>query len=275
MATLPTRGPNRDRSHEVKQYQDREPYINKATAAGIQTVFNRTRLSHQGWEARQLAGRLDGRQAWRNDARGSIDIFRDRRLPSPTKLDVHILVDSSGSMMGGRICRAQDMAGTLVDAFKRIPTVRVHVYQHYAHQGVTHVFRVYEPGDTLLGLTKMLHNIAGGNADGFALEAVGNRAASMKRSDTKSLVIMVSDGLPSVSGTGATGNILDHSTLVTQQLKRKGVSVMAVAIAGDKRAHEQMYGVGSSVLFTGDWNELNREFAAVFGKALASGPTHR
>jgi cobalamin biosynthesis protein CobT len=265
----------RDRSNEVLSYQDRKPYINAATAAGIQTVFNRTRLSHQGWEARQLAGRLDGRQAWRNDARGSIDIFRDRRLPSPTKLDVHILVDSSGSMHGDRICRAQDMAGTLVDAFKRIPTVRVHVYQHYATHGVTTIHRVYEPGDSLDGLTKMLHNIAGGNADGFALEAVGLRAAQQKRPDTKSLVIMVSDGLPSVAGVGATGDILDHSTIVTQMLKRKGVDVMAVAIAGDKRAHERMYGEGSSVLFTGDWNQLNREFGAVFGKALSKSPTHR
>jgi len=274
MAT-PTRGPNRDRSNEVVSYDTRKPYINKATAAGIQTVFNRTRLSHQTWESRQLAGRLDGRQAWRNDARGSIDIFRDRRLPSPTKLDVHILVDSSGSMHGGRICRAQDMAGTLVDAFKRIPTVSVHVYQHHAVHGVTTVLRVYEPGDSLDGLNRMPLQIAGGNADGFALEAVGLRAASMKRSDTKTLVIMVSDGLPSVEGTGATGNILDHSTLVTQNLARKGVQVMAVAIAGDNRAHEQMYGKGSSVTFTGDWNELNRSFAAVFGKALASSPTHR
>ena len=260
----------RDRSTEVLHYQEREPYINAATAAGIQTVFNRTRLSHQTWESRQLTGRLDGRQAWRNDARGSIDIFRERKQPSPTRLDVHILVDSSGSMSGDRICRAQDMAGTLVDAFKRIPTVRVHVYQHHAHQGVTNIFRVYEPGDSLQGLNLMLQNIAGGNADGFALEAVGMRAASMKRPDWKSLVIMVSDGLPSVSGVGARADIRDHSKLVTQNLARKGVAVMAVAIAGDMRAHEYMYGEGSSVLFTGDWNELNRSFGAVFGKILSS-----
>jgi cobalamin biosynthesis protein CobT len=260
----------RDRSAEIQHWGHRKPYINAATAAGIQTVFNRTRLSHQTWESRQLTGRLDGRQAWRNDARGSIDIFRERKQPSPTRLDVHILVDSSGSMNGDRICRAQDMAGTLVDAFKRIPTVRVHVYQHNAVSGVTTIHRVYEPGDSLEGLNLMLDNIAGGNADGFALEAVGMRAASMKRPDWKSMVIMVSDGLPSVSGVGATGNILDHSKLVTQNLARKGVQVMAVAIAGDKRAHEQMYGEGSSVLFTGDWNELNRSFGAVFGRILST-----
>lgn len=259
----------RDRSHEVIRYGYREPYIDKATSAGIQTVFNRTRLSHQTWQSRQLHGRLDGRQAWRNDARGSIDIFRERQQQSPTILDVHLLVDASGSMSGDRACRAQDMAATLVDAFKRIPTVRVHVWQHNASSGTASVYRVYEPGMSLFGMTEMLNHIDGGNADGFALQAVGDRAARAKRADTKSLVIVISDGLPSVTGLGATGNILDHSTLVTQLLARRGVDVMAVAIAGDNRAHEQMYGEGKSVTFTGDWNDLNRKFGAVFGKVLA------
>ena len=53
--TMATRE-ERDRSREVLTYEDRKPYINKATVAGIQTVFNRTRLSHQTWESRQLHG---------------------------------------------------------------------------------------------------------------------------------------------------------------------------------------------------------------------------
>lgn len=263
----------KDRSHESVGSAYRKPYVDAGTAASLQTVFNRTRLSHQTWESRQLHGRLDGRQAWRNDARGHVDIFRERRQPSPTKLDVYLLVDASGSMYGDRACRAQDMVGTLVEAFKRIPTVRVHIYQHNAHAGVCEVYRVYEPGSSPEGMNTMLYNLGGGNADGFALLAVGTKAAQAKRPDTKALVIVISDGLPSVSGLGARGDILDHSKLVTQDLARKGVGVMGVAIAGDFRAHEQMYGIGSSVLFTGDWGKLGRDFAAVFGKALASAPS--
>ena len=108
--------------------------------------------------------------------RGSIDIFRERQQQSPTMLDVHLLVDASGSMSGDRACRAQDMAATLVDAFKRIPTVRVHVWQHNASSGTASVYRVYEPGMSLDGMTQMLNHIDGGNADGFALQAVGERA---------------------------------------------------------------------------------------------------
>ena len=263
----------KDRSTEVQRYGYRIPYVDAATVAGIQTVFNRTRLSHQTWEGRQLQGRLDSRTVWRNSARGSIDIFRERRQPSPTKLDVHLLVDASGSMSGDRACRAQDMAATMVDAFKRIPTVRVHVWQHNATSGTANIYRIFEPGMATHGFNSMLNNIDGGNADGFALQAIGERVVRMQRADTLSLIIVISDGLPSVNGLGATGNILDHSVMVTQNLARKNVSVMGVAIAGDMRAHEQMYGEGSSILFTGDWNDLNRKFGAIFGKVLAKAKT--
>ena len=267
MATAPL-----NRSTEVEYGPVlREPYIDGATVASIQTVFNRLRLSHQNWESRQLHGRLDSRTVWRNDARGQVDIFKERRLPSPTKVDVHILVDSSGSMHGERICRAQDMAATLVEAFKRIPTVSLHVWQHNAMGAVTNVYKVYFPGSGPKGLTEMLMHIGGGNADGFALDAIGQRGLSAKRPDTKTLVIVVSDGLPSVAGHGATGDILDHSTLVTQELNRKGVQVMAVAIAGDKRAHERMYGKDNTVAFTGDWAKLARDFGGVFAKVIKAG----
>jgi len=259
-----------DRSNEVVTHRHRQPYINGATVASIQTVFNRSRLSHQGWEANQLAGRLDSRRAWRNDARGSVDIFRERRMPSPTKLNVHLLVDASGSMSGGRACRAQDLAGTFVEAFKRIPTVRLHVWQHNATSGVTNVFSNFKPGQSPEGLSRMLLNIAGGNADGFALDAIGGLITSAYRPDETNLVIVISDGLPSVTGNGATGDILDHSTLVAQTLQSKGVMVMGVAIAGDDRAHKRMYGEANSVAFTGDWAKLARDFSFVFGRVLAA-----
>jgi len=260
-----------DRSQEVQRGGHRVPYVNGATVAAIQTTFNRARLSHQGWEARQPQGRIDPRRVWRNTARGDVDIFRERRNPSPTKLDVHLMVDASGSMYGPRSCRAQDMAATLIEAFARISTVRVHVWQHNASGGVANIYRCYAPGSSAKGMNEMLNNIGGGNADGFALEAIGAKVVSDLRPDTLGLIIVISDGLPSVNGVGATGDIKDHSVLVTQNLKRKGVEVLGVAIAGDQRAHEYMYGAGHSVSFSGDWAALSREFAAIFGKFLRKG----
>jgi hypothetical protein len=261
------RKPDAVRAVEVQGYGEREPYVNVATVAAVQTVFNRTRLSHQGWESRQFSGRLDSRHAWRSDARGQVDIFRDRKMPSATKLNVHLMVDASGSMYGDNACRAQDMAATLVAAFQHIPTVNLSVWQHNASGNHATVYRVAERG-IAPKLNQMLNNLAGGNADGFALEFIGQRALKGARPDEKTLVIVISDGLPSVSGKGATGNILDHSTLVARELRRKGCDVMSVAIAGDPTAHVRMYGEGNVVSFTRDWSALSRSFAATFGKVL-------
>lgn len=246
----------------------REPFIDVTAVAAIHTAFNRSRLSHQAWASRQDYGRLDSRHAWRSDAKGASDIFKERRMPSPTKVNVHVLVDASGSMMGERACRAQDTAGTLVKAFERIPTVRVHIWQHNAYSTQANIFRVAAPGIPSK-MADMLDNIGGGNADGFALRWVGEQAMRSQRPDEKTLVIVVSDGLPSVSGLGARGKIIDHSVLVADTLRKKGCHVMSVAIAGDDEAHKYMYGEGNVVTFTGDWTRLGRDFATIFGKVLA------
>jgi cobalamin biosynthesis protein CobT len=185
-------------------------------------------------------------------------------------LNVAVLVDASGSMLGDRACRAQDMAATLVAAFQRIPTINLSVWQHNAMDGVK-IYRVAERGITPK-LNTMLTNIDDGNADGFALEYIGNYLLGKAKRDEKNLVIVISDGLPSVRGVGYTQagyNLLDHSRIVADTLRKKGVEVMSVAIAGDDTAHKEMYGEGNVVPFRNDWGELSRSFAAVFGKVLA------
>lgn len=266
----PPKGRARNPNEVVYDGRHREPIISDVTVAAIQQAFSRTRLSHQGWASRQLDGRLDSRAAWRYDAKGSVDIFRDRRLPSPTKLNVYIMVDASGSMMGHNACRAQDMVGTLVDAFKRIPTVKMHVYQHNAHS-TCEIFRNYEPGQSLQGLNQMLGNIAGGNADGFALQWVGDRAFKQRRPDEQALVIFISDGSPSVQGHGAKKGMVLHTQHVAKTLRAKGIRVMSVAIAGGSGINAEMYGAANTVLFENDWAKLSRDFGAVFGTLLRKG----
>lgn len=151
-------------------YGDRVPYVDTATVQSVQNAFARSRLSHRGWTPRQAEGRVDGRNVWRNDARGATDIFRERHSPSTTKVNVWLLVDVSGSMagkdyvrgaramvpnpafdparegnvgyytqalvpdsLGKRVNRAQDCAATLVAAFSRISTVTLRVWSHSAY----------------------------------------------------------------------------------------------------------------------------------------------
>lgn len=257
--------------NEVVQHMKREPYVDGPTVASIQTTFQRSRLSHQSWSSRLMEGRLDSRHAFRNDARGVVDIFKDRKAQSATRLDVWLLVDASGSMGGAKACRSQDVVATMVEAFKRIPTVNLHVWQHNASQSVE-LYRVYERN---VGSTadEMLLHVLGGNADGFALQAIADRAVRDVRRDTKVLVIVLSDGLPSVHGRGATNyDIKGHSTIVAEGMRRKGVSVMAVAIDGPTTAHAEMYGAENVVPFNRasptKWGDFARALAGTFGRLL-------
>lgn len=256
-------------------YGERQPVVNPAIVAAIQTTFNRSRMSRQSWQSRLLEGRVDARQVYRNDAKGALDIFREKHAPSVTKVNLWVIIDSSGSMNGAKITRAQDMAGTLAKAFERIPQVRLQVWQHNASTyEAASLFRVYAPG--VNKLSQMLRNVGGGNADGFALQAIGDLALRAQRPDERTIVWMISDGLPSVSGKGATNHdIVAHSTVVATTLRSKGVTVLATAIEGFNQDFVRMYDplwimeFKTSIPADKAWIELAQQIGKVVGRALA------
>jgi cobalamin biosynthesis protein CobT len=246
-----------------------------ATVASVQTIFQRSKLSRQGWQSRLLEGRLDSRHAWRNDARGVVDIFKDRRAPSTTKVNVWLLNDASGSMRGAKAEYSQDCTATLVEAFKRISTVRLHVWQHKAmtYEGVD-MIRIYERGK-VDKVTQMTDNVDGGNADGFALQWIGEQALKMARADEKTIIIVISDGLPSVEGKNATNHdLISFNNIVASDLRLKGASVLCVAIeGGDLQGHARsMYGPENVIPFQPGyeraWSDLARGLGDLFGKEL-------
>jgi hypothetical protein len=259
----------------VSYWQDREPVVNPAVVASIQTTFNRSRLSRQGWQSRLLEGRVDGRQVYRNDAKGALDIFRERNAPTITKVNLWVIIDSSGSMNGTKIDRAQDLAGTLVSAFQRIPSVRLQVWQHNAMgDGDCNLYRVYAPG--VNKIKQMRSNVGGGNADGFALQAIGDLALKAGRPDERTIVWMISDGLPSAKGTGSTRHDLaNHSTIVCATLRAKGLTIIATAIEGFNKDFVQMYSpewimqFKTSIPADKAWIDLGQQTGAIVGRALA------
>lgn len=265
----------------MSKYPARTVQINAATVAAIQTVFARSRLSHQAWKSRRLEGRVDGRNVHRYEATGKIDIFRDRKGQSPTKVNLWLLVDASGSMNGNKAEHSADISATLVEAFKRIPSVRLHVWQHdfqYSDHSVR-LFKVYETGMSIAGFATMHGNGLEGNADGFALQAVGDRALADTRRDEQCLILVISDGAPTDHGIGATNrDLIQHSWTVSERLRQRGARVLCVAIEAYTSYAYTMYGKDNVVPFNYGkptaWEELARGFGALLGKTLQQAAGH-
>jgi nitric oxide reductase activation protein len=228
-----------------------------------------------------MDGRLDSRHAWRNDARGSVDIFRDRRARSTTKVRAYLLVDASGSMGGVHPQRrtkamlAQDTTATLAMALGRISTVDLTVYQHSASSnGNMYIRKAYDR------ITHRIEGMAqwgegGGNADGFALRWVGEQALRERRPDEKIMIIVISDGLPSVHGRNSTNrDLIQFSHTEATALRKRGVAVLSVTIEeGATQGHARnMYGPENVVPFDPKsptaWPDLARGLADLFGRVL-------
>lgn len=253
----------------------RVSHVDMATVASVQTIFQRSKLSHAGWQSRLLEGRIDSRHAWRNDARGVVDIFKDRRAASTTKVNVWLLNDASGSMQGTKAEYSQDCTATLVEAFKRISTVRLHVWQHKASSyEAVDMIRIYERG-RVDRVAEMAGNAGGGNADGFALQWLGDQALKMARPDERTIIIVISDGLPSVEGKNATNHdLISFNNIVATDLRLRGASVLCVAIEGGAlEGHARsMYGPTNVIPFQPGyeraWSDLARGLGDLFGREL-------
>lgn len=270
--------------------ETRKPFVHKGVVAAIQTVFQRARTGRHAWAPRSLHGRIDGRHVWRNDALASVDIFRDRHGASPTKLNVWLLVDASGSMSGmfgdgTRKSKAQDLTATLVEAFKYIPSVDLQVWQHDYQGERCIMYHVYERG--MNKIAAMIGNGGYGNADGFAIDFLADRIKRSQRADSRSVLIVLSDGLPTDKARGNDRKPWEHVQVAAEDLRTAGVDVFAVDIApaakeynaegrwvpGKKRNSDPLYGEENVIPFDVDdprcWERLALGFAQQFGEALA------
>ena len=274
-----------------------EPIVHAAVVSAVRTAFVRSRTSPRAWAHRLDEGRLDPRNVWRAGATGKRDIFRDRLAPGATKVNVHILVDGSGSMAGtdqladdgvtqvSRIIKAMDITATLVDAFRGQPQVRLNVWMHntVSQYGEIAMWPIVTNGQGRQNVGLMRSAVGGGNGDGYAIKWVGDKVHRSHRKGEVDLLIMVSDGLPSWLSQGRDPGVYDYTTgtykgdgnngvkLVfnaVQELRDRGTRTLAIAIAPNANQAE-MYGEDNVIPFDGDWSQLAVDIGAALGKVLA------
>jgi hypothetical protein len=282
------------------------PHVNGAVVSAVRTAFQRARTSPRYWQSRRVQGRLDPRTAWRSTSGvDQTDVFKERLAPGATKVNVHILVDGSGSMNsndqfrngdktdiqdGNRTTRsvaAADICATLVDAFRTQPTVRMNVWLHNTgslNGGDIAVFPIVTNGKGREVIGWMPTLTGGGNGDGFAIEWVARKMKRDHRRGEQDLLIVISDGLPSWLPYNGTmgysdpryGNAVLHTANIVREARERDIRVMAVAIEPNPNFTE-MYGDDGDVIpFDGDWNKLAVAFGGRLGITLAdAGKTKR
>lgn len=242
----------------------------REAVGALRGAFTSRRTAH---DARGVArsGRLSGTRAYRVRA-GYADVFTRRETVSPDRLDVHLLLDLSGSMTAGSryrggsdtLSRAITAGATLVEALSTIPTVRVRVWGHTTYGSGTIVYDALdtrEPGRNnpgrLAGFRAVSHS---GNNDGQAIAAVAAIAKRERARTERTVILVLSDGQP-----------CDPESWVQAaagDARRNGALVISVALAnGLSEMQNALYGVQNVVEYTGDWDALARDVARVIGAA--------
>ncbi len=204
--------------------------IEKAKAA---LSVKRTRPSNDTRE--MLSGDLDEDELYRYAAK-DMRIFKDATENVVPDASVYLLVDCSGSMGSweyeGPAYHSTQIAQLFVEALARHPNVKVKVLGHTGQSEDNRTggsfYRIWEQGDPLERLTSFGNIEYSQNFDGWAIAWAGTLL--MKEPTDQKVLIVLADGEPEARGYGGVA-AMDHVRSVTDQLDRKGVLVVQVALS--------------------------------------------
>jgi len=276
-----------DRGREVPITFDAPTFVSAGAVATIRRAFQLARTGRDGWQSHKYEGRFDNRAAARA-TRQELDVFKHRTGESAPRVKVAILIDASGSMakddakienpldrtmkmITSRRLAAAAFGATIAKALGAVPTVDLDVYQHSANRGSMVIKWRWSRGTPIRVFNRASDRGIGrsGNADGHALVAIADRMLrSMKRNE-RGVIMVVSDGLPSVPGDGGLYGSAAGQALIdaVAHCRKHGITVVGVAIDG---SDQTVYYGADTIPFTGDWMALGKHLARLVGKALAT-----
>ena len=238
---------------------------NPAVQGALRAAFTSRRTARDNRDVAR-SGRISGSRAYRVRA-GFDNVFTRRDAVSPDRLDVHLLVDASGSMSGRsggyydrgprRIEQASQMAANITEALAALPFVRVHVWAHNTANG-TAIYDVFDSrrGDKVGRMAGI--KSAAANNDATAIAALTQRITSERTTRERSVMVVISDGAPCEPEPWVRGAV--------ENARKQSVGVMSVAISGGlTKTQEACYGTDWVVPFT-DWDSLARNIARMVGR---------
>ena len=195
-----------------------------------------------GWETSQRRGQVDPRAVWKRSM-GRVDYFRRRLVPDDQKdLAVLALLDASGSIQGDpRRYKAQILAGIMLATVLRTQAVPHSVvsFNTYGPEVQHHVLIGFDKWQDPAAVDRVASYVASGeNRDGYSLRWATDYLARQEAS--RSLLIVVSDGVPSHGGYGNSSGLQD-TALAVQEAEKRGVTVLGVSIGNDHHYVPDLY----------------------------------
>ena len=213
----------------------------------------------------QREGGLDEEELWRWSA-GDYRVFEEKVIAVHPKVQMSLLVDMSGSMVGPSLRNAQRLAQLFVWALRDMPNVTTKVFGHTANLTGRdcQVYRLWEPGDSMtrLGLIKTLPHM--NNYDGFAIASVAKELMERGDENEQRVLIVLADGYPSGHGYGGS-DAYQHVRNVDTWARKGGVEVIQIAIDEDLDPVRQSAMFKQWIPFT-DTQSLPRKLEALLAK---------
>lgn len=180
-------------------------------------------------------------------------IFEMPMILSSPDVHVHLLIDESGSMGGGKIVAAREMTITIAEALTGLPGVRLSIWGH-SGQGGYHgsyvktaaVARYVDVGEKDYSRLSTIHAFEQ-NIDGAAITEC-QKYMVQRSPDASKLLIVLSDGCPAGNGYGGKA-AMKHTKDAVDEARQKQIQVVSIGVGGYDGT--ELYGTQHSVVLRG------------------------
>lgn len=227
------------------------------------------------------SGRMDRTRVARL-ATGDLRVFRAPHSPSPQRVRVILLLDASGSMAGHEATITCQLARDFADAFVSMRGAIVgEIWAHTtgsdeAGGDLIDVTPLWKSGMKTSAVDEYLTIGFGGNEDGWALAAMGDRLRETIQPNETGIVIVISDGAPaySVMPTGGASvfhqSVNAHVRAEAERIRKTGAAVISVSVSPSlhQETQQAMYGLHSVVPYDHNMTVTARRIGTAIGKQL-------
>ncbi|MGG7130990.1 VWA domain-containing protein, partial [Clostridium perfringens] len=174
----------------------------------------------------QKRGTLDLNSLWRTSIDKN-DIFCRKQIPCIDNYVFYILVDSSGSMLADNKKKEAFTACAILEEIVKglipLKIVSFRAYYNEVHHSIIKDFDDEKKFNYSLENDKLI-NVNNGNNDGFSIKVASTEL--LKRPEKNKVLIVLSDGLPSVST--ITGRPVEDVKEAVKEARKSGINVFSV-----------------------------------------------